>query len=368
MAFVLALTFALACLAVHLASAVLAARHMGQSVSGTVVPATDRIALLRPVCGIDTFDAETLGSSFRQDWPDYEIVFCAPSDTDAAVPLVRSLMAAHPGVRARLLTGQERRSGNPKLDNIWKGWDVIDAPWVCMADSNLLLPPDYLRTLAATWRPDSGLVSSPAWGDRPRGLAARLECAFLNGNQARFQLASASLDAGFAQGKTLFWNRAFLNDAGGLAPLGRWLAEDVASTRLVRARGRKVHLPPRPYAQPIGPRSFAQVWGRQLRWSVVRRDGFPGLFVTEVLNGPVLPVLGLALVGAWGWLIAFLAVWYAAEWMLNRVAGWPASAADVAAMPLRDLLIPAIWALTFLQKGISWRGNDMTAPARRDGA
>lgn len=349
-------------LAVHLASMVLALWHMRGRADATVVSATDRIALLRPVAGLDPFDAETLGSSFVQDWPDYEIIFCAPAANDASVPLVRQLIAANPHVRARLLTGQERITGNPKLDNLWKGWGATDAPWICMADSNLLLPPDYLRTLAGRWRADTGLVTSPACGQRPEGLPARIEAAFLNSNQGRLQLAAGAMNRGYAQGKSLFWNRAMLEEAGGLLPLGRWLAEDVASTKLVRAQGKKVRLAPRLFTQPIGRKTFRQVWDRQLRWSRVRRDGFPTTFPAEILNGAFLPVALLALGGGAQWILPYLALWFGAEWLLCRLAGWPSTLGDVLAMVIRDAMMPVIFVTTFASRQINWRGHDMQSP------
>lgn len=365
----LAAWLAAAFLTAHLASlAVVAARLArapAREVAGPGI-GTPRITLLRPVCGLDAFDAETLASSFRQDWPDYEIVFCAPAESDPAAALVRGLIDAHPGVPARLLTGQEPVTGNPKLDNLMKGWEAAASDWICMADSNLLLPPDYLRAVAARWTEGTGLVSSPPWGDRPQGAAAHVECAFLNGNQARLQLFADSIGLGFAQGKTLFWNRAILERAGGLAALGTSLAEDAAATRLVRAQGLKVRLTPHPFAQPIGRRSLAQLWGRQLRWSRVRRDGFPLLFLGEVANGALLPAVLVAAAGHGALLPAFLALWYGAEWLFVRRAGWPAGWRDALAMPARDLMMPALWAATFLKRGIVWRGNAMPAPAQRE--
>lgn len=362
---------ALGFLAVHLTSIILALWHMRGRATGTIVPLTDRITLLRPVAGLDPFDAETLASSFTQDWPDYEVIFCAPSEDDSAVPLVRQLIAAHPHVKARLLTGQKRITGNPKLDNLWKGWEASDAPWVCMSDSNVILPPDYLRMLAGRWQADTGLVTSPACGLRPEGMAGRIEAAFLNSNQGRLQLCAGTLGWGYAQGKTLFWNRALLEAWGGLLPLGRWLAEDVASTKLVRAAGKKVRLAPRLYPQPIGRKGFRQVWDRQLRWSRVRRDGFIHTFPSEILNGSFLPLVlmlsGLALSGlSFGWLLLYLTLWFGGEWILCKVARWPASPADVVAMILRDMMMPVIFVTTFASRQISWRGTAMRAPDTHD--
>ena len=357
------LTAAVVLLIVHLASVALCLRRLDRPQKACGILGQPRITLLRPVCGLDPQDAETLESSFLQDYPDYEIVFCAPTENDPAVALLRQLIARYPQVTARILTGQVTRTGNPKLDNLWKGWQAADAGWICMADSNLLLPPDYLAQVAAAWDEDTGLVSSPAWGAAPCGLAARLEAAFLNGNQGRLQLAADSLGQGFAQGKTLFWNRALLDRAGGLAALGDRLAEDVAATHLVRGMGLSVRLTPHPFAQPLGRRGLVQVWARQLRWSRVRRDGFPLLFLTEPLNGSAAPVVLLALAGAGPVSLTALAlVWYAAEWRLMQRAGWPASWRDALVLPLRDLLLPGIWLATFLRRGITWRGTDLAVP------
>uniref|UniRef100_A0A2A3JQ30 Ceramide glucosyltransferase n=1 Tax=Alloyangia mangrovi TaxID=1779329 RepID=A0A2A3JQ30_9RHOB len=359
-------------LAIHLASAALAGWRY---VTPGPTPAEGEkpfLSLIRPVCGLDAFDEETLRSSFRQAYPAYEVIFCAAREMDPAVPLLRRLIAEHPHVPAQLLIGETLLTGNPKLNNLFKGLAAAQSDGLVMTDSNLLLDRDYLTRLVATWRADTGLVSAPPVGSRPGNFWGAVECAFLNSSQGRWQLAADSLGLGFAQGKTLFWKRSVLEAGGGLEALGRNLAEDVASTKLVRAQGLKVRLARRLFAQPIGRRQARAVWDRQLRWSRVRRDGFPGLFMGEIVQGPLLPLIGVAELAAAGvaslWTLPMLLVlWYAAEWALCRVAGWPAGPRDIAAMLVRDLLLPAIWVATWAGRGISWRGTDM-APAMASGS
>ena len=362
--------FCAAALALHLASAVLVAARLRRAKVAPAMPRVlPQITLLRPVCGLDPLDAETLGSSFGLDYPTYEVIFCAASADDPVVPLIHRLIAAHPGTRARLMIGEDRITTNPKLNNLAKGWAAARSDWIVMADSNLLLPPDYLRTLVAAWTPGTGLVSSPPVGIRPQGLWGAVECAFLNAYQARWQLAADQVGLGFAQGKTLFWNRKILDYAGGLAALGAEIAEDVNATKLVRAAGLNVRLTPQPFAQPIGQRSFAEVWGRQLRWARVRRLGFLALFVPEVLTGAVAPMAALTAVVAAGAaplasLPAYALVWYGTEAALARGAGWPMGPRDLAAALLRDLMVPAVWTWAWAGRDFVWRGNTMAAPAR----
>lgn len=361
-----ALSLACAALALVLAglqgvSLWLAMAHLARRAPSPVEP-RPMISLIRPVCGRDPKDRATLGSSFIQDYPDYEILFCVADEADPAVPLVRELMAAHPAVPARLLVGDDRISGNPKLNNVAKGWQAAASDWIVMADSNLLLPRDYLSQLQAQFRPGVGMVSSPAVGTEPETPAARLEAAYLNTHQARWQLVADQLGQGYAQGKSLFYRRELVEAAGGLAVLGRDMAEDVASTKITRAAGLRVVLPPAPFAQPLGRRDWSAVWQRQVRWAKVRRMGFPALYALEILNG-FLPFVVLAALGGFeGDLILAIGVlWYAGEWILAQRGDWPRGPADVAMWLLRDLLAPVLWVKGWIGRGFEWRGNAMTS-------
>ncbi|WGV15552.1 ceramide glucosyltransferase [Fuscovulum ytuae] len=356
--------FVVAMAAMHLLSCLLVARRKGR-VDGAV-DRTVFVTLLRPVCGVDRFDETTLETSFHLHWPRYEVIFCAGHEDDPAIPLVRALIARNPNIPARLLIGEDRVSGNPKLNNLVKGWRAAAGDRVVMADSNLLLPPDYIDRLMAVDAADVGLVTSPPIGTMAEGFWGALEIAFLNGNQARLQLAADELGHGFAQGKTLMWAPAFLDAHGGLRALGRNLAEDVAATKLVRNAGRHVRLTHLPFAQPIGRRDLRTVWGRQLRWSKVRRDGFAALFLAEPLNGALFPVLAATVaVGPWGGAVV-ATLFYGSELIFCRVMGWPVRPLSLLAMVLRDAMIPVLWLATFRGRGIVWRGTTMAPPQTAD--
>jgi ceramide glucosyltransferase len=324
------------------------------------------VSLIRPVCGIENFVEETLGSAFDLDYPSYEILFCVASTQDPIVPLVRRLMAAHPEVPARLLIGNETISENPKLNNCLKGWREAAHDWIVLADSNVFMPPDYIQRLLSTWRPDTGLICSPPVGCRPEGFWAELECAFLNTFQARVQYTADSLGFGFAQGKTMLWYRDTLEHAGGIRALASELAEDAASTKVLRAAGLKVRLVDAPFEQPLGYRSAREVWRRQVRWARLRRASFKLYFLPELLAGGVWPIAAATFAAGAGDLTsaavpAVAAVWYGSEAVLSWAAGWHLTARSPLAWLLRDLLLPAIWFNGWLGTTFVWRGKEMRA-------
>ena len=152
--------FAALCLAIQWAGIFLALAALWRKPAGgpAVLPP---VSVLRPICGIENFLDETLESTFAADYPTYELIFCAADPADPAVALVQKLMARHPAVPARVLTGDDKVSGNPKLNNLIKGWNAARYDHILMSDSNVILPPDALRRCMAEFTPQTGLVSSP---------------------------------------------------------------------------------------------------------------------------------------------------------------------------------------------------------------
>lgn len=323
------------------------------------------VTIIRPLRGIEAFSRETALSGLELDYPRYTTIFCVADAADPIVPLVEELIARFGAERVRLITGDVAVSANPKLNNCVKGWDTAQTEWVILADSNVLMPRDYIQRMLAALRPDTGLVCSTPAGSRPQGFWAELECAFLNSFQARWQYAGEALGFGFAQGKSMLWNKPFLDAQGGIAALGEEIAEDAAATKLVRRAGRHVHLVGQPFEQPLGPRSLQEVVLRQFRWARLRRVTFLPFFAPEILAGPLpallLGALALPAFGLSPWLAPPLVLlpWYAAEAMLARGVGWHWSWRMPLALLVRDIVFPGIWAYAFVAGEVSWRGNAM---------
>lgn len=362
------LTFATAAFAVQYASSFLAALRCRRRRSSPVPAQRPPVTLVRPLRGLEPFSRETLSSTFAIEYPAIEILFCVEDEDDPVLPLVRTILAEHPGHDARILIGADSVGANPKLNNMAKGFRQSSFEHIVFVDSNVYTPPDYLDQLMAALQDGAGMVTAPPVGGAPVGFWADLECAFLNSYQARMQYAIDALGRGFAQGKTLCFHRVDL-DNGGFARLAEEPAEDAAATRMMMSGGRRIRLAG-PFAQLIGPRSAAQVWKRQLRWARLRRASFPLLFAPECLAGPVPPLLallaGLASFGVApaGAVLAFIALWYLPELLLLRVAGWPRS---LPALLARDLLLPMVFLGGCAGTSFEWHGRPMTAD-RRSGA
>jgi len=360
--------FAATALAIHLITIAVAIRQCRPD-ARTIEAAPDSppVSIVLPVCGLENHIEDTLRSAFRLDYPHYELIFCAARPDDAVLPLLNRLKSDHPWIDARILIGDERISENPKLNNVFKGWREAAYPLISICDSNVLLPRDYIQRLLQKLDSQTGLVCSPPIGCRPVGFFAETECAMLNTYQARWQYFADFIGLGFAQGKTLFWRREQLESAGGIRALGAESAEDAACTKIVRNLGLNVKLMQPPVRQPLGFRRAADVWKRQRRWARLRRASFPFYFSLEILSGgvpPAIAVVALAMlsgISVLPLLVAFLGLWYGAEWLLAAKAGWHHSRWSMATYMLRDLMLPVLFVNAWLGRGFEWRGNDMRA-------
>jgi ceramide glucosyltransferase len=127
----------------------------------------------------------------------------------------------------------------------------------------------------------------------------------------------------------------------------------------------------RPLAQPLGRRSAAEVWNRQLRWARLRRASFFFYFLPEILSGGVLPTIAVAIVAhAFAWPIAlsvvtFGALWYGGEMILSAAAGWRVTALYPLYGLMRDLLLPVLFVRALQGDDFVWRGNEMQVERMR---
>ncbi|WP_442756197.1 ceramide glucosyltransferase [Methylocystis sp. JAN1] len=335
------------------------------------------VSIVRPLRGIETFSEETLRATFELDYPHYEIIFCVQSTHDPIIPLVERVIADYPGHDARLLVGDDYVSANPKLNNCVKGWEAARYEYVILADSNALPPRDYVQTMLAAFEPDTAMTVSMPIGSRTEGFWALVECAILNTFQARWQYGAEAIGAGFAQGKNMMWRREVLDRAGGIRALGCEIAEDAASTKIIRAQGMTVRLVDMPFEQPLGARTAHEVYSRHVRWARLRRVTFPAHYAPEFMNGSfVAVVLGAYAALEFGGdagaaLLAATAVMFAlhlGEIRLARVCGFALDWRMPFALITRDLMLPVMFVDALLFDDFVWHGNAMTVREVEDTA
>jgi len=109
---------------------------------------TPPISCLKPLRGLDEDAYENFASLCRQDYPEYEILFCIDED-DPGLSVVKRLMTEFPKTQIRVFYGVDHEAINDKvarLDRLSKEarYDV----WV-LTDGDVRVEPNYLRSVVA---------------------------------------------------------------------------------------------------------------------------------------------------------------------------------------------------------------------------
>src|SRR5271170_3400630 len=118
------------------------------------------ISNLKPVRGLDPDAYENYASFCRQDYPNYEILFCVGDDTDPVLPVLQRLIRDFPATNIRIVIGTGRQAANDKVAKLARLTQEAAFEHLVISDSDVRVEPGYLRKLIAPLAdPDAGAVT-----------------------------------------------------------------------------------------------------------------------------------------------------------------------------------------------------------------
>jgi ceramide glucosyltransferase len=349
---------------VAVGAARLAARRQAEQPAGFAPP----VSLLKPLHGSEPDLEAHLETFFQQDYPEYEIIFCARSEQDEGLEIARKVAARYPSVRSKFLFSGTPHYANAKVWSLERMQKAAAHGFFVVSDSDVSVTPGYLMQVMAPFTdPRVGLVTCLYRGVAGDSIWARLEAVGMSVEMSAGVLVAEMLEGmKFALGPTMVVRRESLEKIGGFRSLGSYHADDFMLGNLISAKGSRVVLSTHAIDHHVLNTSFLASVLHQVRWMKSTRFSRPkghlgtaltfsmpyGLLGAAVAVGMQRPLWAAGLL-LWSW---GSRVWLAA--LVNRsVVQEPRWLRCSLLYPLRDLLGFCYWVASYVSNQVRWRGE-----------
>ena len=323
------------------------------------------ISCLKPIRGLDDDAYENYASFCRQDYPEYEIIFCV-DPADPALPVLEKLVADFPDRRIRLIFGSGRNAINDKVGRLTRLVSEAQYDLLVITDGDIRVGPDYLRAVAHPFRdPQVGGATMLYVSTEETSFVQELQSVGMISDFFAGILVAWQLDGvKFMFGQSILTTKQRIAGFGGYEVLENRPADDLNVGRMVAAQGCEVKLLPYVVKTVADFRSLKDLFYKRVRWMtvmrLVRRQGHRGLIFTW---GLIWALIAVAVHPTWpvavGYLGAYLILRVILTWLIGihgmKQRGlWP----KMVLIPLWDAVAFMIWVASFGRNVIRWRGYD----------
>jgi len=327
---------------------------------------TPPVSNLKPVRGLDADAYENFASFCRQDYPEYELIFCVTDQTDPSVPVIQKLMRDFPERKIRLLYSAGHTAINDKVAKLRLMEREAQYEYLVINDSDVRVDPGYLRRMVEPLRdPKVGGVTCFYVSSQEGSFVEKVQTIGMISDFYAGVLVAWQLDGiHFALGPTMVSTKQRVRGFGGFQVLENRPADDLLFGRLIAEQGVEVRLLPCAVETVPDFQGLGELLSKRVRWMTVMRAlrpwGHFGLLFTWGLPWTTLavlvhPTLGVA-AAYWG---LYLASRVAITWVigiqgLKQRGLWK----KMPLIPLWDAVAFLIWLVSFTRTSIRWRGVD----------
>jgi ceramide glucosyltransferase len=327
---------------------------------------TPPVSNLKPVRGLDPDAYENFASFCRQEYPDYELLFCVGDKDDPVVPILEKLARDFPERRITVLFGTSGNAANDKVAKLARLVSEARNEVVVISDSDVRARPDYLRTVVAPLAdPKVGAVTCFYVPTEEKTLAESLQTIGMVSDFYAGILVARELDGvKFALGPTIATTRTRLAGFGGYKAIENQPGDDLLVGRLIAEQGYEVELLPYTILTVADYGSMPDLLHKRMRWVVVMRHmrpwGHLGLVFTQGLPWSLAAIaVHPTAAAALGYLAAYLVLRLSMTWLigvrgLRDRALWK----KLWLIPVWDALAFFIWLFSFVRSSIRWRGGE----------
>jgi ceramide glucosyltransferase len=300
-------------------------------------------------------------------------VFSVQDADDAAIPLLREIQQEFGTTRVTVAIEDCRAGTNGKINNMIGGLRHARHDLLVISDSDVLLKPDYLKTIVAPLsNPGVGCACTLYKAAGAGKWFEKMELLTLNADfMTNVLFAHISGASRFCLGASAALYRSTLEKIGGLEALSDYLVEDYEMGRRIWLLGKKIAIVPYFVDTIVDLKTPTQWWDHQVYWDQNTRAARPiAFFATALIRSVPFAVLYAAArigdaiglyVTAGVFLLRVLSAAIILGWGLRDREGLR----SLGLLIFRDISSLITWLLAFTKRTTVWRGTSFVLT--RDG-
>ena len=343
------------------------------------------ITLFKPVHGDEDGLEANLRTFFEQDYllhvaraggatvengvSRVEVLFCARSKADEGLEIARRVAADYPEITTRFVTSGAPWAANAKVCSLAAMAKIATHDLWAISDSDVRVSPDYLRRIVLPFADKQVGCSTCLYRGvvMKGGIWSQLEAVGMTIEMSSGICADSLVEpVRFALGPTMVTRRECVEELGGFESLAEYCADDFVLGNRIAKNGHKVVLSGHAIDHMVLQADFVDSMKHQVRWMKSTRFSRPkghlGTALTFGVPFGVLAWAGALLLDmpvlAWCALVASVLgrsvqAWVVGKYVVQEKRIWTV----MLLFPLRDLIGPLIWGLSYASNRIQWRGE-----------
>jgi ceramide glucosyltransferase len=326
------------------------------------------VTILKPIHNAEQELAANLESFFRQDYPNFEVIFGVRDTENPAYRVAREVCARHAGVPSRIVISGPPVWPNAKVFSLDKMIAESTRSYFVISDSDVRVGPSFLKNvIAPLLDPKVGLITCMYRGIPAADFWSSLEALGLSVEMPSGVMVADMLEGmRFALGPAMSARRDSIDAIGGIRATADYYSDDFELGNKIWKTGYRVLLSHHVVNNVLTPRPLLRTLGDQLRWMKSTRYSRPaghvGTGLTYAMPFGLLGLMAAGALGFWTLGLTLIGIAYVNRVLQCAVIGRkvvhdPRARSHCCLYPIRDLLGFGTWAASFTSRRFFWRGE-----------
>lgn len=287
------------------------------------------VTIIKPLTTVDAAIYSNLETYFQMDYPSIEIFLCFQEVDDATLMLVQTLKKKYPNVSCQIVISDCVVGVNPKINNMNTAYLRSKYNLLLISDCGIQMQPTALKDMVMTLYEDDrvGLVHQVPWMVQRPGFANTMQTVYFGTWHAKMYVGAAFFGFTCTSGMSCLMRKDVIDEAGGLASFGPYLAEDYFLAKHFHRNGWRIIISHQPAWQNPGSYSVKAFQERVMRWYKLRTAMLPHTFILEPLTECLTATLLFAFafsynfkcVSFWVFFFCYGLTWLLLDYVLLRI-------------------------------------------------